>query len=129
MEKQCIFAPNGAPAVGPYSHAVAAGGFLFVSGQGPMARDGSGVVHGTFEEETRRTLDNLKAILDDAGTELANVVKINAYLADMARFGEFNAIYKEYFPANCPARTCIQADALPGGIQVEIEAIAVLRDA
>jgi 2-iminobutanoate/2-iminopropanoate deaminase len=129
MEKQCIFAPNGAPAVGPYSHAVAVGDLLFVSGQGPIARDGSGVVHGTFEEETRRTLDNLKAILDDAGSGLGHVVKTTVFLADMARFGEFNAIYKEYFPERCPARTCVQAGALPGGIQVEVEAIAALPNA
>lgn len=129
MKKQCIFAPNGAPAVGPYSHAVAAGHLLFVSGQGPMAKDGSGVVHGTFEEETRRTLENLRAILEDAGTNLASVVKVNVYLSEMGRFAEFNGIYKEYFPENPPARTCIQAGALPGGIQVEIEAVAVLPEA
>ena len=126
MEKRCIFAPNGAPAAGPYSHAVAAGGLLFVSGQGPMARDGSGVVRGSFEEEARRTLDNLKAVLEDAGSGLAQVLKVNIYLADMDRFGELNGIYSEYFPENQPARTCIQAGRLPGDIQIEIEAVAVI---
>ena len=129
MTKRCIFSPNGPPAAGPYSHAVAAGNLLFVSGQGPLARDGSGVVRGTFEEETRRTLDNLRTVLEDAGSGLGDVVKINAFLADMDRFGDFNEIYKEYFTENWPARTCIQAGRLPLDIQVEVEAIAVVHDA
>ncbi|MBI3119561.1 MAG: reactive intermediate/imine deaminase, partial [Candidatus Hydrogenedentes bacterium] len=114
------------PAMGPYSHAVAAGELLFVSGQGPVARDGSGVRHGTIEEETRLTLDNLKAILEDAGSSLAQVVKTTCYLADMGNFARFNEVYKTYFPEQFPARTTIQAARLPGDIQVEIEAIAVL---
>ena len=128
MEKECIFAQNGPPAAGPYSHAVAAGPFVFVSGQGPMRRDGGGVLRGTLEEEARQTLDNLRAVLQDAGSSLDRVVKVNFYLADMETFSRFNAVYKEYFTADFPARTCIQAGGLPLGIQVEIEAVA-LRDA
>ncbi len=128
MEKECIFAQNGPPAAGPYSHAVAAGPFVFVSGQGPMRRDGGGVLRGTLEEEARQTLDNLRAVLQDAGSSLERVVKVNVYLADMEMFSRFNAVYKEYFTADFPARTCIQAGGLPLGIQVEIEAVA-LRDA
>ena len=126
--KQCFFSPNGAPAAGPYSHAAAAGGLLFISGQGSFARDGSGPVHGSFEEETRRALDNLKAVLEDAGLSLADVVKTTVFLTDMSQFGIFNGIYKEYFTEDFPARSCIQAAALPGGIQVEIEAIAAMTD-
>ena len=128
MEKECIFAQNGPPAAGPYSHAVAAGPFVFVSGQGPMRRDGGGVLRGTLEEEARQTLDNLRAVLQDVGSSLDRVVKVNVYLADMEMFSRFNAVYKEYFTADFPARTCIQAGGLPLGIQVEIEAVA-LRDA
>lgn len=128
MEKERIFAQNGPPAAGPYSHAVAAGPFVFVSGQGPMRRDGGGVLRGTLEEEARQTLDNLRAVLQDAGSSLDRVVKVNVYLADMEMFSRFNAVYKEYFTADFPARTCIQAGGLPLGIQVEIEAVA-LRDA
>jgi len=128
MEKECIFAQNGPPAAGSYSHAVAAGPFVFVSGQGPMRRDGGGVLRGTLEEEARQTLDNLRAVLQDAGSSLDRVVKVNVYLADMEMFSRFNAVYKEYFTADFPARTCIQAGGLPLGIQVEIEAVA-LRDA
>ncbi len=129
MEKICIFAPHGAPAAGPYSHAVAAGPFLFVSGQGPMKKDGSGVLRGTIEEETRATLINLRDILEDAGSGLDRVVKVNAYLADMNNFGRFNEVYKEFFTKDFPARTCIQAGRLPMDIQVEIEATALVADA
>ena len=128
MEKECIFAQNGPPAAGPYSHAVAAGPFVFVSGQGPMRRDGGGVLRGTLEEEARQTLDTRRAVLQDAGSSLERGVKVNVYLADMEMFSRFNAVYKEYFTADFPARTCIQAGGLPLGIQVEIEAVA-LRDA
>jgi 2-iminobutanoate/2-iminopropanoate deaminase len=126
MQKRCIHAPNAAPAAGPYSHAVAAGNLIFVSGQGPMARDGSGVVRGSFEEEAHRTLENLKVLLEDAGSGMDQVVKTTVFLSDMDNFGAFNTIYSEYFSENAPARTCIQAGRLPLDIQVEIEAVALL---
>lgn len=128
MDKRCIFSENGPPAQGPYSHAAAAGSLLFVSGQGPVAPDGSGVKKGSLEDEVRLTLRNLKAVLEDAGSGLQHIVKVNVYLADMGNFGEFNEIYKEYFPMNPPARTCIQAGRLPFDIKVEIEAVAVIPD-
>lgn len=122
-EKRCIFAPDGPPAKGPYSHAVAGGGLIFVSGQGPFTEDG--VLHGSLEEQTRLTFENLKKVLAAAGSSLDQVVKTTVYLADMDDFGAFNALYQEYFTANHPARTCIQAGRLPFDIRVEIEAIAL----
>ena len=125
LKKECLFAPHGAPAAGPYSHAVAAGSWLFISGQGPLKPDGSGPVRGTIEEETRQTLDNLRAVLEDCGASLEQVVKITVFLASMDDFQRFNAVYREYFPEHCPARTCVQAGRLPMDIKVEIEAIAI----
>ncbi|MEX2015324.1 MAG: RidA family protein [Candidatus Hydrogenedentales bacterium] len=111
----------------PYSHAVAAGNLLFVSGQVALKRDGSGPLKGgTLEQEARLVLDNLKAVLEAAGSSLDQVVKVVAFLANMDDFGAFNQVYKEYFPANAPARSCIQAGRLPFDFQVEVEAIAVL---
>ena len=127
MKKKCKTAPSGPPALGPYSHAVAAGDFLFVSGQGPFARDGSGLVRGDFEAEARATLENLKTVLEECGSSLKRVVKTTVFLTDMGRFKEFNGIYAEYFGEDPPARSCIQAAALPGGINVEVEAVALLK--
>ena len=126
MEKECIFSPNGPPAIGPYSHAVSAGGFLYVSGQCPFAKDGSGAVRGTIAEETKLALENLKAVLGDAGTCLEAVVKVTVYLSDMENFSAFNEVYKEYFADNFPARTCIEVGRLPLDVQVEIDVIALL---
>jgi 2-iminobutanoate/2-iminopropanoate deaminase len=105
---------------------VAANGFLVVSGMGPVDPKGNGVVRGTIEEETRLTLSNLRAVLEDSGSGLPHVVKVNAYLSGMDNFARFNAVYKEFFTSDFPARTCIQAGRLPFDIQVEVEAIALL---
>ena len=128
MRKQCIVSPNGPPAVGPYSAAVRTGNLLFISGQGSLARDGSGYMAGSMEEESRNALENLKIVLADAGLTLDDVVKTTVYLLDMMNFTAFNEVYKEYFSRDCPARTCIQAAGLPQGMQVEIEAIAVFPE-
>ncbi len=126
MAKKCLIVSGAPPAVGPYSHAVRAGGFLFISGQGALARDGSGLVRGTIEEETRLALENLKTILEEAGLTLESVVKTTVFLADMVNFSRFNDVYKTYFPADPPARSCVQAGRLPLDMQVEIEAVAVI---
>jgi 2-iminobutanoate/2-iminopropanoate deaminase len=126
MSKQCIIAPNASPAAGPYSHAVRAGNFLYVSGQGPFAKDGSGAQRGTIEEETVRTLENLKAVLTDAGSGLEHVVKTTCFLKDMNNFKLFNTVYATYFTDNFPARTTVEVARLPMDIQVEIEAVAII---
>jgi len=129
MSKQCINVEGAPPAVGPYSHAVKANGFVFASGQCPFAPDGSGPVRGTIEEETRVAMENVKTVLEGAGSGLQHVVKTTAYLSDMANFQRFNAVYKEYFPLDPPARTCIQAGRLPLDVQVEIDVIALIPGA
>lgn len=129
MQKECIFSPNGSPAGGPYSHAVRAGNLLFVSGQGPMAKDGSGVVPGALEEETHLTLDNLRAVLEDAGSGLEHVIKTTCFLKDMNNFKRFNAVYSTYFTENPPARSCVEVARLPLDFQVEVEAVAIIPEA
>lgn len=126
MDKRCVFSPNGPPAVGPYSHAVAAGNMLFVSGQLGLNPDGSGLCAGGIEEESRQALSNLRAVLTDAGSGLEHVVKMTVYLSNMDDFAKFNAVYKDFFSSEFPARTCIQAGGLPLGANVEVEAIALL---
>lgn len=128
MPKECLTAPNGPPAMGPYSHAVTWNNLLFVSGQGALYPDGSGVCRDSLEAEARLALDNLKAILEDCGSGLDYVLKTTVYLANMDDFQAFNEIYKEYFPKNCPARTCIQAGRLPADFRVEIDAIAAVKE-
>ncbi len=118
---------NGAPAaIGPYSQAVSAGGWLFCSGQIALDPDsGSLVGDGDVEVETRQVLKNLDAVLAQAGATRDDVVKATVYLADMTEFSKMNQIYAEYFEGCAPpARACIQAGALPRGVRVEIDFIA-----
>lgn len=128
MEKRCIDVPGLPKPQVPYSTAVAAGNLLFVSGQVPVQENGKPLIGGTFEEETRLTLDNVKRVVEGAGSSMDKVVKVMAFLGDMKYFGEFNSIYKEYFPENQPARSCIQAGRLPLDFKVEVEAIAILSN-
>ncbi|HIA48701.1 MAG TPA: RidA family protein, partial [Candidatus Hydrogenedentes bacterium] len=101
---------------------------LFLSGQGSLAADGSGIIRGTIEEETHQTFSNIKTVLAAAGADLSDVVKVLVFLKDMDNFKAVNAVYAEYFPENPPARSCIEAARLPGDMQVEIEVIAMLSD-
>jgi len=110
--------------MGPYSQAVVEGEFIFVAGQGPInPRTGTREL-GDVRSETQRTFENLQAILQAAGSSLDDVVKCNVYLRDINDFAAMNEVYRTYFTAPFPARTTIQAGALPGGIAVEIECIA-----
>ena len=114
-----------APApIGPYSQAVIAGGFLFVSGQIPLDPKTGELVGGSVEDQTQRVFENLGAILKEAKLTFDNVVKATVFLADMKDFAAMNEVYATYFEAPYPARTTIQAGALPAGIAVEIECVA-----
>jgi len=128
MLKEPINSKKGPPAIGPYSHVVKVGNLLFVSGQGPFSRDGSGPIKGTFEEQVEYTLENLKLILNDCGCDLSDVVKVTVFLTDMSLFPDFNKIYSKYFSSNYPARSCVGVSQLPAGIPVEIDAIAVCKE-
>ncbi|MGI6316619.1 MAG: RidA family protein [Christensenellales bacterium] len=110
-------------AIGPYSQAVAAGGFLFISGQIPLTPEGV-LAGATIEDQTRQVLINLTEILKSAGLTTDNVVKTTVFLVDMEDFAAMNFVYSTFFPADCPARSAVQVGALPRGVRVEIEAIA-----
>jgi len=110
--------------VGPYSQAVVEGDFIFVAGQGCIDPLTGKLELGDVRSETKRVLENLRAILRAAGSSLDHVVKCNVYLRDINDFATMNEVYATYFTAPFPARTTIQAGALPGGIAVEIDCIA-----
>ena len=124
--KEIISTPNAPAAIGPYSQAVRAGSLLFVSGQIPLDPASGQLVENTIQAQAARSLENLKAILTQAGGTLDNVVKTTVFLKDMEDFVEMNRVYKTYFPENCPARSAVQVAHLPKDVLVEIEAIAVL---
>jgi 2-iminobutanoate/2-iminopropanoate deaminase len=110
--------------VGPYSQAIIEGNFIFVAGQGPINPGTGSLELGDVRTETKRVFENLRAILQAAGSSLDDVVKCNVYLRDINDFAAMNEVYATYFSVPFPARTTIQAGALPGGIAVEIECIA-----
>lgn len=127
--KQKISHPHRAPGfvTGAYSDAVVINGFAFVSGQASVDFKTSEFVLGTIEEETRRTLENIKLILEQAGTSMEHVVKCTAHLSDINDFDRYNAVYAEYFPGVKPARTTVQS-VLAEGIKVEIDCIAYIPE-
>ena len=122
--KKVIATQNAPKAVGPYSQAIEVNGTLYVSGQIPVVpADGS--VPESIEDQSRQALKNLGAILEAAGMGYADVVKTTVLLADIADFAAMNAVYSEFFTGDKPARACFQVAALPKGVKVEVEAVAV----
>lgn len=123
MNRETITAENAPTPAGPYSHAVVAGGYVYVSGQGPVQPE-TGEMPDAFAEQVRQTLNNLKTILEAAGSGLEHVVKVNAYVTDLTRFSEFNEVYKEFFRDAPPARTTVATALL--GILVEVDCVAIV---
>ena len=122
--KKVIATPDAPKAVGPYSQAIEVNGTLYISGQIPVVpADGS--VPEKIEDQTRQSLKNIGAILGGAGMTYDNVVKTTVLLDDIANFAAANAVYAEFFTGDKPARACFQVAALPMGVKIEIEAIAV----
>lgn len=124
MTKTIIKPAKGAPAVGPYNHAVRVGDLLFCAGQIPLDPATGQLVPGDIKAQTQRVLENLKCILDDHGLTFANVVKSTVFLTNLADFAGMNEIYSQYFTGDFPARSTIQVAALPRAASVEIEVIA-----
>jgi 2-iminobutanoate/2-iminopropanoate deaminase len=123
-DREPVNAPGAPAAIGPYSHAVRAGGLLFCSGQIPLDPAGGELVGGSAAEQARRCLENLEAVCRAAGTELARAVKVTVYMTDLSAFAEVNEVYGGFFDAQAPpARVAVGVTALPRGAQVEIDAI------
>jgi len=130
VSKTVISTPDAPRAIGPYSQAVAvpsgAGRTIFLSGQIPLDPATQELVSGPIEEQTRRAMENLKAVLAAAGASFEDVVKTSIFLADLADFAKVNEVYGRYFPGTKPARSTVQVAALPRGARVEIDAVAVV---
>lgn len=123
--REVISTAKGPKAIGPYSQAIKANGFIFISGQGPGDPVTGRVVDGGIAEQTARCLENLKAIVEAAGSSLDRAVRVGVFLKDMNDFEAMNEVYARYFPANPPARTTIEAARLPRDFRIEIDMIAL----
>lgn len=122
--KKIIHTDNAPKAIGPYSQAVEANGFVFVSGQIPVDPASGNIVPGGVAEQTRQVLQNIETILQSAGYSMNDVVKTTCLLSDMKNFGAMNEVYATFFKEDAPARAAFQVVELPKGVMVEIEAIA-----
>ena len=125
-DREIVQAPGAPPAIGPYSHAVRAGGLLLCSGQIPLDPATGELVGATAGEQARRCLENLRAVCDAAGTRLGRAVRMTVYMTDLAAFAEVNEVYATFFGDDPPARVAVEVAGLPRGAQVEIDAIVAL---
>ncbi|MGC9196203.1 MAG: RidA family protein [Syntrophobacteraceae bacterium] len=116
-------------AIGPYSQAIRANGFVFVSGQIPLDPSSGQIVGGGFTAQARRSLENLRQVLLASGAGLETVVAVDVFVTDMGQFGAFNEVYEEFFSVHRPARAVVEVNGLPKGAMVEIKCVAALPPA
>ena len=126
MTMRSISTDRAPRAIGPYSQGIAAAGLLFLSGQVPLEPKSGALVQGTIQDEVMRVLENLKGVLEAAGSGLDRVVKTTVYLTSLKDFEAMNEVYARYFGDHRPARATVQVAALPKGARVEIDAVATL---
>ncbi len=125
LNKEVIKSPNAPEAIGPYSQAIKVANTLYCSGQIAINPETGELVNGTIEDETRQVLENLGAVLKEAGMDYSDVVRATVYMSDMENYGRINAIYGKYFTKKPPARAAVQVANLPKYVNVEISCIAV----
>lgn len=125
MQKEIISTTNAPAAIGPYSQGIKIGDLVFTSGQLPV-NPATGELVSEIKAATKQSLENVKAVLEQAGSSLDKVVKVVVFVSDMNNFGQVNEVYAEYFKENAPARSCVEVARLPKDALVEIEAIASL---
>lgn len=128
MTREIISTKDAPAAIGPYSQAVKVNSFVFTAGQAGVDPATGKIVEGGIEAQTRQTLNNVRAILEAAGTSMANVVKTTVFLHSIHDFAAMNGVYKTFFPADPPARSTVAAKDLPLGALVEIEVVAAAGD-
>lgn len=124
--KQVISTEKAPSAIGPYSQAIQVGKMIYTSGQLPVDPTTGSFPEGGIKEQTRQSLLNVKAILEEAGASMDNVVKTTVFMADMSDFADMNAVYAEFFSEPYPARSAVAVKTLPKGALVEIEVVAVM---
>ncbi len=124
--KKVVRTAEGPAPQAPYSQAIIANGFVFVSGQGPIDPKTGKIILGDIKDQTKLVMDNIATILHASGSSLEKAVKCSVFLRDIKDFGAMNDVYKTYFKENPPARTTVQAGDIFGGIGVEIDCIAIL---
>lgn len=127
MTIETINTENAPAAIGPYSQAVVANNMLFASGQIPLDPKSGEVVDGGIQVQTKQVLENMKAVVEAAGGQMADVVKVTIYIVDMQQFAIVNEVYGAYFSAPFPARACVEVSKLPKGVEVEMDAIVLLK--
>jgi 2-iminobutanoate/2-iminopropanoate deaminase len=123
--REVIATENAPRAIGPYSQAIRANGFIFVSGQIPVDPATQQIVEGAVAKQTEQVLTNLEAILKEAGSSLDKVVRTGVFLKDMSEFAAMNDVYERFFPQSAPARSTVEVARLPKDVRVEIDAIAL----
>jgi 2-iminobutanoate/2-iminopropanoate deaminase len=127
MSRTAVQTEEAPAAIGPYSQAIIANGMVFTAGQIALDPSGELVGDGDITAETTQALTNLQAVLEAAGAGLDSVIKTTVFLQDMDDFGAMNAVYAQFFTAPFPARSAVEAAKLPKGVQVEVEAVALLK--
>jgi len=127
-KKQIISSPDAPAAIGPYSQAVKANGFVYTAGQIPLDPATGEVVEGDIAAQTERVMQSLKAVLAAAGSDFDHVLKTTCFLTDLGNFAAFNEIYATYFGSAVPARSTVEVSKLPRGVLVEVECVALAAD-
>ena len=126
MGKRVIHTDKAPKAIGPYSQAIQAGNFLFLSGQIPLDPKTGELLKGDIRKQTRQVLENIKGVLESQGLGMENVVKATLFLKELANFNQVNEVYATYFPSSPPARSTVEVAKLPRDADIEIEAIALI---
>ncbi len=126
MGKKMVQTDKAPKAIGPYSQAIQAGGFLFLSGQIPLDPKTGEIVKGDIRQQTKQVIENMKGVLESQKLGMENVVKTTIFIKDIGNFSQVNEIYGAYFPTTPPARSTVEVARLPKDVEIEIEAIAII---